>query len=87
MLAKWAKLDGASVLEAGAGIGMYASQIARRYSADVACFDIELERVEEARVETPHAVVAAMEAIPYRANHFDTILSHEGLCPFSPTGR
>jgi SAM-dependent methyltransferase len=79
MLARFTRLDDAVVLEAGAGIGMYASQIGRRFRAQVECFDIELERVQEAQAETPHAVVAAVEALPYRTASFDTILSHEVL--------
>jgi len=77
MIARWAKLDGAHVLIDGCGVGMYASQIRRRFTPHVEAFDIELERVREARLDTPHALVAAAEAIPYPDNTFDTILSHE----------
>ncbi len=77
MLARWARLENARVLEAGGGIGMYASQIRRRYTPHVELFDIELERVIEAREEIPHAVVAAAEALPYPSAYFDTVLSHE----------
>ncbi|MBZ0290792.1 MAG: class I SAM-dependent methyltransferase, partial [Anaerolineae bacterium] len=45
MIARWLKLDDARVLEAGGGVGMYASQIGQRYDAQVEMFDIELERV------------------------------------------
>jgi SAM-dependent methyltransferase len=41
--------------------------------------DIEFERVQEARQEMPHAVVAAAEFLPYRSDTFDTLLSHEVL--------
>ncbi len=77
MIAQWAKLDAARVLIDGCGVGMYAAQIGRRYNAEVQAFDIELERVQEAREDTPTAVVSAAEQIPYPANTFDTILSHE----------
>jgi len=56
---------------------MYASQIGRRYDAQIELFDIELERIVEAQAETPHAIVSAAEALPYPDNHFDTIISHE----------
>lgn len=79
MIAQWAKLDDARVLIDGVGVGMYASQIRRRYTDQVEAFDIEFDRVVDARTETPHAVVAAAEAIPYPDNTFDTILSHEVL--------
>lgn len=77
MIAKWAKLEDAKVLIDGCGVGMYASQIRRRYTPDVEAFDIEIERVMEAQEDVPHAVVAAAETIPYPSNTFDTILSHE----------
>lgn len=77
MIAKWSKLDHATVLEAGGGIGMYASQIGRRYDAQIELFDIELGRIIEAQAETPHAIVSAAEALPYPDDYFDTIISHE----------
>ena len=79
MIARWAMLDDAVVLEHGAGIGMYASQFRRRYTPHVESFDIEPERVIEARDETPGAVVAAAEALPYRSDLFDTVFSNEVL--------
>jgi SAM-dependent methyltransferase len=77
MIARWAHLDGARVLIDGCGVGMYAAQISQRYDARVEAFDIERERVTVARQETPHAVVAAAEHLPYPADTFDTLLSHE----------
>jgi SAM-dependent methyltransferase len=79
MIARWASLDNARVLIDGCGVGMYASQILRRYTPHVEAFDIEIERVEETRAEISRAVVAAAEAVPYPNNTFDTILSHEVL--------
>ena len=77
MIAKWAKLEDAHVLIDGCGVGMYASQIRRRYTPRVEALDIEFDRVVSAREETPHALVAAGEHIPFADNTFDTILSHE----------
>ncbi len=77
MIAKWATLDDAHVLIDGCGVGMYASQIRRRYTEHVEALDIEFDRVVTAREETPHAIVAAGEYIPFADNTFDTILSHE----------
>ncbi|MBP8974475.1 MAG: class I SAM-dependent methyltransferase [Anaerolineae bacterium] len=77
MIGHWAKLPGARVLEAGCGVGAYSSQIRRRYSLFVEAFDLEIERVREARADTPHALVAAAENLPYRPNLFDIILSNE----------
>lgn len=77
MIARWAKLEDARVLEAGGGVGMYAAQIRQRYAAQVELFDIELERVQRAREATPHALVAAAEYLPYATHTFDTILSSD----------
>lgn len=77
MIARWAKLDDARVLEAGCGIGMYASQIRRRYTPHVEAFDIEADRVKEAALDTPHALISAAENLPYRTNLFDTVISNE----------
>ena len=79
MIARWTRLQDANVLIAGVGVGMYAAEIRHRYTPHVEAFDIEIERVAEAREETPHALVAAAEAVPYADNLFDTILSHEVL--------
>jgi SAM-dependent methyltransferase len=77
MIAQWTKLDDATVLIDGCGLGMYAEQIGRRYRARVEALDIEAPRVAEAQVHTPHALIAAAEALPYASNTFDTLLSHE----------
>lgn len=77
MIAHHARLQDADVLEHGGGLGMYASQIQRRYQARVHLFDIEAERVQEAQAEIPSSVVAAAEALPYASNRFDTIFSNE----------
>ncbi len=79
MIAQYTKLDNAAVLIAGCGVGTYAAQIRRRYTLNVEAFDIEADRVKEAQVDTPHALVSAAEALPYADNQFDTILSHEVL--------
>lgn len=79
LIARWARLEGAHVLIDGCGVGMYAAQIGERFNAVVDAFDIEAERVAEARLKTPRAVIAAAEALPYPTNCFDTVLSHEVL--------
>jgi SAM-dependent methyltransferase len=77
LIARWARLDGATILEAGCGLGAYSGQFRRHYSPHVEAFDLEPERVAVAQQGTPHALVATAEALPYRANLFDTILSNE----------
>lgn len=77
MLGHWVELGSAAFLEAGCGVGTYSSQVRRRFSLYVEAFDVEFERVQQARVDAPHALVAAAEALPYRSNRFDAILSNE----------
>lgn len=77
MIARWAMLDGARVLEAGMGLGTYAAKISERYDSEVDGFDIEVERTAQARSSISHAVVAAAEYVPYPADHFDSIFSNE----------
>ena len=78
MIAEWGDLSAtAHVLIDGCGNGAYAGQIRRRYTPNVEAFDIETIRVHEAQEDTPHAVVAAAEMLPYPDDNFDTILSHE----------
>ncbi|MBL8154998.1 MAG: class I SAM-dependent methyltransferase [Anaerolineae bacterium] len=79
MIARWSRLQDARVLIDGCGIGTYAAQIRRRYTPHVEAFDIEADRVRQAQHETPHAVIAAAEYLPYPSGAFDTILSHEVL--------
>ncbi len=77
MIVRYTQLEQARVLIDGCGNGLYASQIRRRFTEHVEAFDIEQERVVTAQQDTPHALVAAAEALPYPDNSFDTILSHE----------
>ncbi len=77
MIERWTQLHDARVLEAGGGVGMYAAQFQQRFTAQVELFDIELDRVQTAAAATPHALVAAAEALPYPSNYFDTILSSD----------
>lgn len=77
LIARWASLQNAHVLVNGMGVGMYAARISQRYQARVEGLDVEFDRVQEARHATPYALVAVAEALPYPANTFDTILSHE----------
>ncbi len=79
MIAQFAALNGARVLEHGCGIGTFSAQIVSRFDAQVAAFDIEFDRVRIAQQRTPHAVVAAAEHLPYRSDCFDTVLSQDVL--------
>src|SRR5579871_6448036 len=79
MIAQWTTLKDATVLDAGCGVGMYTSKFIERYTPHVEGIEYEFDRAREAQSNTPHAVVAANEHLPYQTNYFDTILSHETL--------
>jgi SAM-dependent methyltransferase len=79
MIATAANLYGASVLVDGCGLGSYAAQIGARFKARVEALDIEPERVAVARRQTPRALVAAAEHLPYASNVFDVVISNEVL--------
>ncbi|GAB4467960.1 MAG: hypothetical protein Kow00124_01580 [Anaerolineae bacterium] len=79
MIHRWSRTDpDAYILVDGCGVGVYAIKLLDT-SPHVYAFDIEFERVVEAHRYVPNAHVAAAEALPYAANTFDTILSHEVL--------
>jgi ubiquinone/menaquinone biosynthesis C-methylase UbiE len=77
MILQQVDLTDKRILEAGCGIGTYASQFRRRFTPFVEAFDIELERVQAAQAEVPHVIVAAGEALPYPDNYFDVVFSNE----------
>ncbi|GAB4423637.1 MAG: hypothetical protein Kow0031_02250 [Anaerolineae bacterium] len=64
------------VLVDGSGVGMYIRAL-RRYSPHVVGLDIEPERAAQSRLHSPLVNVAAGELLPYPANSFDLVLSHE----------
>lgn len=79
MIARWAKLKDAVVLDVGCGVGMYTSKFIERYTPHVYGIEYEAERAREALSNTPNVVVAAAENLPYASGRFDTLLSHETL--------
>jgi len=78
MIRRWSRTQDALILVDGCGVGMYSAKLLAD-TAHVFGFDIEHERAREARDHAPLTHVAAAEAVPYPANSFDTILSHEVL--------
>lgn len=77
MIQKAAPLHNARILVDGCGIGAEAKQFLTRFTPHVEAFDIEPDRVAEAHKVAPHALVAAAETLPYRADYFDLVLSNE----------
>ncbi len=66
------------VLENGCGVGMYVEHLAQSGGC-VHGLEYDLERAQEAGLRNPRVINAAGEYLPYPANMFDLILSHEVL--------
>jgi len=64
------------VLVDGCGVGMYVRAL-RQITLHVVGLDIEFDRVVDSRNHSPLVNVGAGEFLPYPANHFDLLLSHE----------
>ncbi len=77
MINRRAPLQGMRVLEVGVGLGMYTAAYRQRFTPHVEAFDVEFGRVAQARVTTPHALIAAGEAMPYPSDYFDVVVSNE----------
>ena len=78
MIQQWAHIENARVLVDGAGVGMYSRHL-EAAGAEVYSLDIDYRSMVEARQHTRHCVVGVGEQLPFAANVFDTILSHEVL--------
>jgi SAM-dependent methyltransferase len=76
MIRAWAQVEQACILVDGCGLGAYSAKLLA-HTPHVYSFDIEVERVRQAQAAAPMTHLAAAEALPYPANRFDTILSHE----------
>lgn len=78
MLKQWARVQDADVLVDGAGIGMYSHHLALA-GARVVSLDIDHPSMVIAGQSLDRCVVGACEALPFPANRFDTVFSHEVL--------
>jgi SAM-dependent methyltransferase len=71
------RIDGA-VFEDGCGIGSYLARMARPANLVVG-MDIEFARTLDSRQKSPRVLCGVGEHLPFPANTFDLILSHEVL--------
>ena len=78
MIRRWLNTDGTFILVDGSGLGAYAARLGES-SPHVYAFDIEFARVRASLERVPLAHVSAAEYVPYPANTFDALLSHEVL--------
>lgn len=68
----------AEVLENGCGVGAYVARLAER-GGRVTGLEYDFERARESRRLSERITNAAGEALPFPADHFNLILSHEVL--------
>ncbi len=78
MIQQWAQVAGARVLVDGAGVGMYSRHL-EEAGAEVYSIDIDFPSMVQASHYTAHCIVSAGENLPFPADAFDTVLSHEVL--------
>ncbi|MCX7708061.1 MAG: class I SAM-dependent methyltransferase [Anaerolineae bacterium] len=76
LVRQWARLDGARILDAGCGVGMYTAQF-RRFSSRVVGVEIDPAVAAQAGTRTRNIVVAPAEALPFADGCFDVVFSHE----------
>ena len=76
LVRQWARLDGARILDAGCGVGMYTDQF-RRFSPRVTGVEIDPAAAAQAGTRAPGIVIAPAEVLPFADNSFDVVFSHE----------
>ena len=72
------ELVGGDILDNGCGVGMYVKHLGE-HGGRVFGLEYEFERLLEARAVSPLLTCAAGENLPYPAERFDLVLSHEVL--------
>lgn len=76
LVRQWARLDGAAILDAGCGVGMYTEQF-RRYSPRVMGVEVDPAVAAQAAARLPGIVLAPAEALPFADRSFGVVFSHE----------
>lgn len=78
LVRQYVDLDGARILDAGCGLGLYMRRF-RDFTKHVYGVDVDHEKVREARETLSHVQCASAEHLPFAANAFDVVFSHEVL--------
>jgi SAM-dependent methyltransferase len=76
MIRGWVRLEGACILDNGAGLGTYLAAFAP-YSDCRFGLEVEMERAQQAREQATGVVVGVGERLPFAADTFDFVLSNE----------
>jgi SAM-dependent methyltransferase len=78
MIRQAVALEGKRVLDVGCGMGMYTGAFAQ-HSGHVVGVEVEADRARAAYQQVPRVAQAVGEALPYVADSFDVVFSHEVL--------
>jgi len=78
LIARYANLDGARILDVGCGLGTYMMKL-RIFSEDVYGVDIDPAKVGETQAQLDHVHLAPAEELPFLDAYFDVVLLHEVL--------
>jgi SAM-dependent methyltransferase len=78
MVRRHVPLEDAVMLDVGCGVGMYTSAF-QRYTSEVFGIEIERPRAKQAAGTGTSVAQAVGEALPFAANTFDVVFSHEVL--------
>ncbi|NLF64805.1 MAG: class I SAM-dependent methyltransferase [Chloroflexi bacterium] len=76
MIRRWTKLEGATILDNGAGLGTYLAAFAP-YSDRRFGLEVEMERAQKARERASGVAVGVGEWLPFASDSFDVVLSNE----------
>lgn len=76
MIRRWASLEGATILDNGAGLGTYLSALAP-YSDRRFGLEVEMERAQKAQEQASGVVLGVGEWLPFAGDTFDVVLSNE----------
>jgi SAM-dependent methyltransferase len=76
MIRRWAPVEGARILDDGAGLGTYLAALAP-YSEQRFGLEVEMERALAARENATGIVQGVGELLPFAAGTFDLVLSNE----------
>jgi len=74
----YAPLEGRRILDVGCGMGMYTHAFLR-FSPEVYGIELEADRAREAHGRARGVMQAVGEALPFKAESFDVVFSHEVL--------
>lgn len=78
LVRQYVDLDGARVLDAGCGLGLYMLRF-RDFTQHVYGVDVDREKVREAQKVLSHVQCASAEHLPFATGFFDIVFSHEVL--------